>query len=357
MNSYDEIDLLAKEIVKGHPLIKCLNISIALDRLMQHREENINTLYQVADKLDKHARKSSIAKCVGSAVGTQGKVALGVGIAALLGAPLTGFISTIVGAALLTGGGAAAALGTATSAGTYATEYMLCKKQLSIANKFIAVDKRNVEEYQKDIDELTVFCSQYDNADTVKIVLELFSKFKDFISSEKVDFKGIAKQMGINEEDIPTKIRQLIIKGFNQKSATWVTTTVSFLSRNPAVLLAGGGVSILLLDVFVLFKNTYNLAANEGHPTANELRIYASNLEKETEKLKTFSQFFKQQIHDRPEAKSTSNQKKYPDTMPEDKDDEPKGTSCQNDFFWDDETDLVPECSSDEYESAAEILD
>lgn len=356
MNSDNEIDLLAKEIFKGHPLIKCLNISIALDRLIEHREQNINTLYEVANELDKHARKSSIAKCVGSAVGTQGKVALGFGIAAVLGAPFTGFISAFAGGALLAYGGTSAALGTATSLGTYATEYMLCKSQLNIANKFIAVDKRNVEAYQKDIEVLTVFCSQYDNTDTIQIVWELFSKFKDFVSDENVDFKSIAKQMGISEKDVLTKIRQLI-KGFNAKSAIWATTTVNLLSSNPAVFLAGGGASILLLDVFVLFKNTYNLAANEGHPTANELRIYAGNLKKETEKLKAFSQFLKRQIHDRPEAKNTTNQKKYQDAMPDNRDDKPKGTSCQDAFFCDDETDLVSECSSDEYESAAEILD
>ena len=143
----------------------------------------------------------------------------------------------------------------------------------------------------------------------------------------------------------------------------WATSAVTFFSSNPAVFLAGGGASILSLDVFVLFKNSYNLVTNEGHPTANELRNYAANLEKETEKLKAFSQFFKNQIHGRPEVKSSTNQKKYHDNIPvdkinpyEDKDDASKSKFDQ-DYVLCDETDLVSECSSDEYESATEILD
>ena len=75
-------------------------------------------------------RKSSIAKCVGGAVGTNGKIATGIGLAALLGAPFTGGINLFAGGALLTGGGAAAALGTVTSGLIYATEYYLCESSL-----------------------------------------------------------------------------------------------------------------------------------------------------------------------------------------------------------------------------------
>ena len=112
------INLLAKEIIKGYPLITCLNISLALDDLIEHRQENLNTLYEVANKLDKHSKKSSIAKTVGSAAGASGKTVLGVGIASIVGAPFTGFISGLAGGILVAAGGAAAALGSATSAGT-----------------------------------------------------------------------------------------------------------------------------------------------------------------------------------------------------------------------------------------------
>ena len=59
----------------------------------------------------------------------------------------------------------------------------------------------------------------------------------------------------------------------------------------------------------MLFKNTYNLATNEGHPTAIELCNYARELEKEAEKLKDFSKCFKLQICASPDTKSTSKKK------------------------------------------------
>ena len=363
-----EIDLLAKEIVKGHPLIACLKASLSLDSLLQYREENISILYAVADKLDEHTRKSSIAKFVGSVVGTNGKIATGIGLAALVGAPFTGGISLFAGGALLTGGGAAAALGTATSGLTYATEYYLCKQQLIKANNFIKADKKNSEKYNCDIEDLKIFCSQYDNKNTLEIILTMFTKFKKFVKDTDIDFKGMAEMLGVKKEDIGTAIRQQI-KSISTNSTFLATTAVKLFSSNPVVFLAGGGASVLFLDVFVLFKNTYNLATNEGHPTAIELRNYAKELEKETEKLKDFSKCFKHQIHDIPEVKSGGKKRTYQggQKMTKNKsmtyqskyhDDIPNVVTalCQNKNECDDETELLSECSSIEHESAVKDL-
>ena len=295
-NKMDEIDLLAREIVKGYPLITCLKASLSLDSLLEYRGENIDVLFAVADKLDEHTRKSSIAKLVGSAVGTNGKIASGIGLAALLGAPFTGGISLFAGGALLAGGGAAAALGTATSGLTYATEYYLCKKQLIKANSFIKTDKKNSERYNRDIEELNIFCSQYDSKNTLEIIIAMLAKFKEFIKDDGVDFKSMAEMLGVKKEDISNTIKQQI-KSIITNSTFLATTAVKYFSSNPMVFLAGGGASVLFLDVFVLFKNTYNLATNEGHPTATQLRNYAIELVKETEKLNDFSKCFKHQIH------------------------------------------------------------
>ena len=46
----------------------------------------------------------------------------------------------------------------------------------------------------------------------------------------------------------------------------------------------------------VILKSTYNLATGEGHPTANELRNAAKNLEKETQQLEVFSKCFNKHI-------------------------------------------------------------
>ena len=275
MSNADIIDRLAKEIFKGYPLITCLKISLALDDLLEHRQENTKILYEVADKLDTHTKKSSIAKFVGSATGTYGKTAFGVGVASILGAPFTGFISAFAGGALVTIGGTAAILGTTTSLGTYTVEYMLCKKQLDKANKFITADKMKVEKYQKYFEELKVFCSQYNTDDkslqSVEVVISIFNHFKEFIKDEKVDFKGIAKKLGVQDvNDLPNKMKEYIDFLYSNSKMLY-GTAIGLVSSNPMAFLAGGGASILLLDVFVLFKNTYNLATNEGHPAANEL--------------------------------------------------------------------------------------
>ena len=302
------IDLLAKEITKGYPLITCLKISLALDDLIEHRQENMKSLYEVANELDKHTQKSYIAKAVGSAAGTSGKTALGVGIASIAGAPFTGFISGLAGGVLVAVGGTAAILGSATSAGTYAVEYWLCKKELEKANEFIKADKMKVEKYQKVFEELKTFCSQYDPDDSnlsIQVVISMFNKFKDYVKDEKVDFKGIAEMLDINFKDITTKIKELA-EFLYSNNKILAGTTISLISSNPMAFVAGGGASVLFLDVFVLFKNTYNMATNEGHPTANELRNTARNLEKETQKLEQFSKGFNEQI----EVKSTVDQNK-----------------------------------------------
>lgn len=332
-----KLDLLAEEIMKGHTLSICLNVSFALDDLLEHREENIKILYEVAAELDKHSRKSSIAKLVGSAVGAPGKAIVGVGAAALLGAPFTGLISGAVGGAMCAVGGTIAALGTLTSTLTYATEYRLCKKELNKANKFIKVDKVNVEKYTKHVDDLNAICSQYGNDNTsavLEIVLSIFTQFKDHVRSEGVDFKSIAKKLGVKEKDLPSKMSEYI-KKVNTSGVALASTGIKTLSSNVALFIAGGGASFLLLDVFVLYNSTYNLATNTGHPAADELRDHAKNLEKETKRLKEFSKVFAQKI----EGSADINDVGY-----------------QHQYVNDDETDLVSS-DEDEYESAVESLD
>ena len=351
MSSADIIDRLAMEIFKGYPLNTCLNISLALDDLLEHRQENTKILYEVADELDKHTKKSSIAKIVGSTTGTFGKVVVvGVGAASVFGVSSTGFISAFAGGVLLTVGGAAAILGTATSFGTYVTEYMLCKKQLDKANQFITVDKMKVERYQKYFEELKVFFLQYDTGDksswSVKVVISIFNRFKEFIKDEKVDFKGIAKKLGVQDvNDLPNKMKQHIEVLYSNSKMLY-DTTISLVGSNPMGCLAGGIVSVLFLDVYVLFKNTYNLATDKGHPTANELRNYARNLEKETQKLKLFHKCFNQQIQDMPEVESKANQRYFY------RYDEETNQSNQRKHQHDDETESLLEFSSDEYESS-----
>lgn len=147
------IDLFAKEIIKGYPLITCLKISIALDDLLEHRHENLSILHEVANELDKHTHKSSIAKFVGSATGTYGKTALGVGVASIIGAPFTGFISGLAGGVLVAAGGTAAILGSATSIGTYTVEYMLCKKAQRLTNlsQLIKRKLKNTKKFLKSL--------------------------------------------------------------------------------------------------------------------------------------------------------------------------------------------------------------
>ena len=346
------IDLLAKEITKGYPLITCLNMSLALDNLIEHRQENLSILYKVANELDKHTKKSYIAKAVGSITGTSGKALLGVGAASIAGAPFTGFISALPGGVLVAAGGTAAVLGSATSAGTYAVEYWLCKSELEKANKFITADKMKVERYQIAFEELKTFCSQYDTDDntdgdslsSIQVVISMFNKFKHHIKDEKVDFTSIAETLGVEVKDLPTKIEQLA-EFLYSNSKPLTGTAISLVSSNLLAFTALGGASMLFLDVFILFKSTYNLATDQGHPTANELRNAARNLEKETQELEHFSKCFNEQI----EVKSTADHNK---NLCDDEIYQPNQRKYQHD-----ETESLLEYSSDEYESAVENLD
>ena len=343
------IDLFAKEITKGYPLITCLNLSLALDDLIEHRQENLGILYEVANELDKHTKKSYIAKAVGSVTGTSGKAAVGVGIASIAGAPFTGFISALPGGVLVAAGGAAAVLGSATSAGAYAVEYWLCKKQLDKANEFITADKMKVERYQRVFEELKIFCSQYDtdgdSLSSIQVVISMFNKLKHHVKDEKVDFTSIAETLGVEVKDLPTKIKELAeVLYSNSKPLTG--TTISLVSSKSLAFTAVGGASMLFLDVFVLFKSTYNLATDQGHPTANELRNGARNLEKETQELKLFSKWFNEQI----EIKCTADHNK---NLCDDEIYQPNQRKYQHD----DEAESLLEYSSDEYESAVENLD
>lgn len=173
----------------------------------------------------------------------------------------------------------------------------------------------------------------------------MFKQFKDYVKDEKVDFKGIAEMLDIKFKDLPAKIKELA-EFLYSNSKILTGTTVTLVSINPMLFVVGGGASVLFLDVFVLFKNTYNLATNEGHPTANELRNTARNLEKETQKLKLFSKSFNEQIG----VKSSTDQNK---NLYDDESYQPN----QRKYQYDDETESLLEYSSDEYESAVEYLD
>ena len=195
----------------------------------------------------------------------------------------------------------------------------MCKEQLDKANKFIKADKMKVEKYQKNIEELKVFCSQYDTDDTdgdssssLQIVIGMYNKFKDHINDEKVDFNGIAKKLGIELKDLPTKMKELA-EVLYSNSKKLAGTTISLVTSNPMIFIAGGGASILCLDVFVAFKNTYNLFTDKGHPMANELRDTAKNLEKELQNLELFSKCFNEHIE--VNSMADQNKKLYDDEI------------------------------------------
>ena len=81
----------------------------------------------------------------------------------------------------------------------------------------------------------------------------MFNKSKDYVKNGKVDFNGIAKMLGIELKDLPTKIKELA-EFLYSISKLLDGATIRLVSRNPLTFLAGGGASILCLDVFVLFK-------------------------------------------------------------------------------------------------------
>jgi len=213
-------DGLSKELVKEKPLIQCWQVAQTLRKVLRQRERTITILTEAADSLDLHSRNSSIAKTVGGTAGVGGKIAFGVGLAAILGAPLTGGISAAAGIACLAAGGAVGGLGMATEAGTYMAESILCAKEIKRAEKAIEKDQGYVKRLRSYWAELECmfegFCKMNSKAVMSKVlhaVSEVFNAVKEFVTSSSVDWEGISKMADSKSvKSVKEKVMDYLLK-------------------------------------------------------------------------------------------------------------------------------------------------
>jgi len=302
---------LSKELVKEKPLIQCWQVAQVLRKTLKQRERTITILTEAANSLDLHSRNSSIAKTVGGTAGVSGKVAFGVGLAAILGAPLTGGISAAAGIACLAAGGAVGGLGMATEAGTYMTESILCAKEIAKAKKAIEKDQGYVKRLLGYWAELECmfegFCKIIPKADMSKVlhaVSEVFNAVKEFVSSSSVNWEAISKIANSKsvksvKEKVVDFIKPIIVNAY--KTVTSVALNSISSLRGGMVAAIGIGAVLLSLDIIVLFRNAVSLATSEGHPDTAEIRSTIEKLEDERDDLKAFGVRFQYHLQSQEE--------------------------------------------------------
>ena len=292
---------LAKELISGSQLVQCWEVAALLHKLLRQREKTIVTLTRAADSLNGHYKRSAIAKTVGSVAGTGGKVATGVGAAALLWAPFTGGLSLVASAGAAIAGGVTWAAGTAVTAGSLVVENRLCSGIIAEANQVIAQDQDYAGQLKESWEVLTCmlasFCDQFQYVMCIEKVLNavwnVYQRIKDFVTKEIVDWKGIVskatKTPRANVQNAKRKavkvIKPYILKAFEVMTLNFVGLEIP---GGLTIMMLGVGAVLIGLDIAVLLKNAVTLATNKQHPGAVEIKSKIEMLKDERDRLQSF---------------------------------------------------------------------
>lgn len=296
---------LARELVSGSQLIQCWQVAALLQRLLQQREETIDTLSEAADSLNGHYRRAAIAKSVGSFAGTGGKVATGIGAAALAWAPITGGLSLIATAGCTIAGGATWAAGSLVTLGTFAVENRLCSKIITRANDAIARDQTYAGQLREAWSGLECMLesvyNQFQDVLNIRNILNLvwnvFQRTQAFVTSESVDWTGIvstatntAREAIRNTYTMAVRvIKTIITEAIRVSEMMDIHVFGLRIPGNLPTMMLGVGAVLVGLDVAVLFNNVVKLAINEEHPGAIRIRSTMATLQNERDRLQSFS--------------------------------------------------------------------
>ena len=297
--SYDFIaDGLAKELISGSQLVQCFEVATLLDRLLKQRERTIATLIQAADSLNKHYRKSAIAKAVGATTGTGGKVITGVGAGAMVVTAGVGFVAS-VGFALV--GGATWAAGSALTLGTLAVEKWLCSGVVAEANSAIEEDQNIAGQLKEAWEVLTCmlesFRGQFQHVMSIENIISavwtVYQQIKDFINKASVDWEGIvSRATNTPRANIHNAvgravevIRPYIARAFDVMALNFVGLEIP---GGLTIMIMGVGAVLVGLDIAVLLKNAVTLATNKEHPGAVEIKSKVEMLKDERDRLQSF---------------------------------------------------------------------
>ena len=353
---------LSKELVKEKPLIQCWQVSQMLRKVLKQREKTVAILTEAADSLDQHSKNSSIAKTVGGTAGVGGKVAFGVGVAAMLGAPFTGGISAAAGIACMAAGGAVGGLGMATEAGTYMAERILCGKEITKVQKAIETDQGYVKKLREYWTELECMFEEFCQCNPATVMSEVlhavsavFNTVKAYVTSSSVDWTGISEMANSEtakniKEKVVEVIKPIIVKAYSTVTSVALSGLSVFSSSVAAAV--GIGAVLLSLDIAVLFRNAFSLMTREGHPNTAEIRSTIAKLEEEREDLQVLGVRFQHHLPSEEEDECSDQEDQATTKSVE------SSVSCQTDENADVDdgmaSDMLPEEDSDEYFSVGE---
>ena len=292
---------LARELVAGSQMPQCWEVAALLNKVLRQREKTIVTLTHAANSLNKHYKRSAIAKATGAVAGTGGKVATGVGAAALVWAPFTGGLSLVAAAGCAVVGGVTWAAGSAVTMGSMVVENRLCSGLVDRANQAIAED----QDYAGQLKEawevlrrmLASFCDQFQHVTSIEKVLNavwnVYKRIKDFVTKENVDWKGVVakatKTQRANVQNHKRRavqvIKPYIARAFEMMSLNFVGLEIQ---GGLALMMLGIGAVLVGLDIAVLLKNAVTLATDKEHPAAVEIKSKVETLKDERDQLQSF---------------------------------------------------------------------
>jgi len=299
---YDFIsERLAKELVSGSQMLQCLEVAVLLQKLLRQRDKTITILSDAAVSLNGHYQRAAIAKSVGSVAGTGGKVATGIGAAAMAWAPLSGGLSLIATAGCAIVGGATWAAGTAVTLGTYVVEKKLCDKLITEAKDAITCDQTYAGQLKEAWDGLKrmleSFYDQFQHVMSIEKIItavwDVYQRIKKFVTSEYVDWKGVVSNVTKtpraqvqNPKRIAVRvIKPYIVKAFEAMSINFIGLEIP---GGVTIMMLGIGAVLVGFDIAVLLKNAVKLATNEEHPGAVKIKSTVEILKDERDQLQSF---------------------------------------------------------------------
>ena len=292
---------LAKELISGSQLLQCWEVAALLHRMLRQREKTIVTLTRAADSLNGHYKRSAIAKTAGAVAGTGGKVATGVGAAALVWAPITGGASLVASAGCAIAGGVAWGAGAAVTLGTLAVENRLCSGVIAEANEAISQDQNCAGQLKEAWEVLTCmlasFCDQFQYVMCIEKVLNavwnVYTRIKNFVTKEIVDWIGVVSKETntprANVKNVAGRAVEVIKPYISQAFEVMTLNFVGLgIQGGLTLMMLGVGAVLIGFDIAVLLKNAVTLATNKEHPGAVEIKSKVEMLKDEQDRLESF---------------------------------------------------------------------
>ncbi|XP_052786655.1 uncharacterized protein LOC128221970 isoform X2 [Mya arenaria] len=245
------------------------------------RVATVARIREIASELQNVKQDVNISKVVGGAVGILG------GIAAVAGTILSGGLA----APLFIGGMAAAAAGTATSAGAEIAEHFISKGKLESAQEVLEADKKltkKIEDKKAEVDAKVKELSNLLRLSKEEVFGALLMSAvpgRGFVhmNDERV-FKMLVSAGLLPLVHLTFRGQSVIGKGM----AAFEEVSLAGISKVLGSLLTGMAIgAMLVLDVYFLVSSSIELSNGSPSGAADSLRGVATKLEKQAQDLKS----------------------------------------------------------------------